>query len=196
MEDGEHGHRYGPCGRIGLHAPKDLPAVHPRHHDIQEDQVGPLGLAAALAGSDAAVRIGDKALFEVPPERLIYEDLGSTWDDLTGLPFVFAVWAAREGVLDRELYEILHASKREGLEILDLIAEDYTYEGRQHPDRSRAYLRDCIRYRLGQPEVEGLEAFLRRAERHGLIERAPAIPLASFGKTGCDELAETLRRAL
>ncbi|HZN56386.1 MAG TPA: menaquinone biosynthesis protein [Candidatus Polarisedimenticolaceae bacterium] len=125
--------------------------------------VGPRDLALALSEHDAVVRIGDKALFEPLPEGATAHDLGEAWTARTGLPFVFAVWAARPGILDREVYEILHASRRAGSAVLDAIAADYTWNGRTYPEIALPYLREAMRYRLGVPEVAAIERFLAAA---------------------------------
>jgi chorismate dehydratase len=141
---------------------------------------GPRDLTPALAAYDAAVRIGDKALFEPLPQDAIAYDLGGAWTARTSLPFVFAVWAARAGVVDRELYEVFHASRRAGSLALSAIAADYTWNGRQYPEIALAYLRDAMRYRLGDPEVAAMRRFLAAAASLGVIDAAPAITLASF----------------
>ena len=141
---------------------------------------GPRELTRALAEHDAAVRIGDKALFERLPEGTIAYDLGGAWTARTTLPFVFAVWAARPGVVDREIYEMLHASRRAGTAALPAIAADYTWNGRQYPEIAHAYLRDAMRYRLGGPEVSAMRRFFAAASRIGVINAPPPITLASF----------------
>jgi len=143
-----------------------------------ECAVGALEIEEALSTADAAVRIGDKALFEPLPADVEAHDLGSAWTRATGLPFVWAVWAARAGVVDRRLYEDLHDSRREGRRALDAIADDYTWNGRQYPELARAYLQSHILHRFGSPELKGLELFLKSAARLGLIERAPEVRLA------------------
>lgn len=132
---------------------------------------GPRDLDAALEDADAAVRIGDKALFDPLLEGTNAHDLGAAWTAWTGLPFVFAVWAARPGVLDRPLYRAFHASRRHGAAVLDSIADDYTWNGRQYPEISRAYLKEAMRYRLGAEEVRGLRRFLDSARALGLVDR-------------------------
>lgn len=141
---------------------------------------GPRDLALALAEHDAAVRIGDKALFEPLPEGTIAYDLGGAWTARTTLPFVFAVWAARPGVVDREVYQLLHDSRRAGSAALAAIADDYTWNGRQYPAIALPYLRDAMRYRLGDPEVAAMRRFLAAAAAIGVIDSAPRIELASF----------------
>ena len=51
-----------------------------------------------LLEADAAVLIGDTALratYDAPRRGLDVYDLGAVWREWTGLPMVFAVWAAR-----------------------------------------------------------------------------------------------------
>ena len=141
---------------------------------------GPRDLTLALQENDAAVRIGDKALFGPLPAGTIAYDLGGAWTARTTLPFVFAVWATRARVVDREIYELLHASRRAGARELPAIAADYTWNGRQYPEVALPYLRDAMRYRLGDPEVAAMRRFLASAARIGIIDASPAIELLSF----------------
>ncbi len=154
---------------------------------------GPAELDDALAHADAAVRIGDKALFEPLPGGVAGHDLAAAWVAATGLPFVFAVWACRPGVLDRDLYGRLHASRRRGSAALAAIAADYRWKGRRHAEIAETYLRDNIRHRLGAAEVEAVRRFFDSAARCGAIARSPGVRLAFARRTACHEAAE--RRA-
>ena len=145
--------------------------------------------ALVEADADATVRIGDKALYEPPPAGTHGVDLGEAWTATTGLPFVFAAWAAREGVLDRELYGLLHASRREGSRAIDAIAEAYEWRGRRDPELARRYLRENIQYRLGAAELDGIRRFLGAAARLGLVAEAPTLRLALTRWTACHEAA-------
>ena len=66
----------------------------------------PPDLALMMREADAAVLIGDAALranlHDGPKYGLAVHDLGALWKEWTGLPFVFAVWAARKDYLERE----------------------------------------------------------------------------------------------
>jgi chorismate dehydratase len=146
-------------------------------------------LPAMLRDHDAAIRIGDKALFETPPERSTVVDLGEAWTTAYRLPFVYAVWVARPGVLDRDVYRALHDSRREGTRALEAIAEDYTWNGRQFPEISLRYLRQQIRYRLGSSELNGLKTFLDEARRAGIIRKTPEIKMGLARWTDCHETA-------
>ncbi len=142
-----------------------------------------------LGACDAAVRIGDKALFEPLPDGTIAQDLGDVWTQKTGLPFVFAAWAARAGVVDQKLYRALHAARRRGSRAVDRIAEDYSWNGASYPEIVREYLTHGIRFRLGTAEIRAIELFLRLAHGLGLIERVPVIRLALQRWTACHETA-------
>jgi chorismate dehydratase len=159
-----------------------------------EFSLGPASLDDALAGHDAAVRIGDKALFEPLPDGALVYDLGEVWTEHTGLPFVFAAWAARPGVVDRTFYRMLHHSRREGSKVVRQIADDYEWNGRRHPSIAFAYLTEHIRFRLGSAELQAIEKFFRAAHEIGIVERIPEIRLAMQRRTGCHETAERLGR--
>lgn len=128
---------------------------------------------AMLVAADAALVIGDTALFyQGPAERL---DLGEAWWSLTGLPFVFAFWAGRRGLVGPEQLGHLQRSLRAGLERLGEIAASYNGHGAGHAADNEAYLRQCIVYDLGDPEQAGLREFYRRAHALGLIPRCPEL---------------------
>jgi len=146
-------------------------------------------LEEQLAMADAAVRIGDKALFEPLPDGCHVYDLGAEWTRATNLPFVFAAWIARRGTVDRETYRILHESHRVGRRSIDLIAEDYSFAGRRDPELARRYLNEHILSRLGGPEVRAIKTFLELAARHGVIERVPEVRLAFAADSACHAAA-------
>jgi chorismate dehydratase len=154
-----------------------------------EFSIGPRQLDQALAEHDAAVRIGDKALFESPPDGMYVHDRGQIWTDTTGLPFVFAAWTARRGVVDREIYQILHASRREGATAIDRIAAEFSWNGKRDPQLVRSYLLEHIHYRLGAAEVDAMRLFFEAASRQGLVERPPEIRLALRRWTKCHDSA-------
>ncbi|KAB2968286.1 MAG: menaquinone biosynthesis protein [Thermoanaerobaculia bacterium] len=79
------------------------PEYRPAHADLEP----------MLAGADAALLIGDPAL-AVPRERYVVLDLAGEWLELTGRPFVFAVWAVRRGAAHGPLTAALEASFEAG----------------------------------------------------------------------------------
>lgn len=140
---------------------------------------GPRDLDLALSEHDAAVRIGDKALFDPVPEGCTAHDLGEAWTESTGLPFVYAVWAAKPTIVDRSLYRAFHLSRRLGAQVLEAIGSDYTWRGRQYPEIAIPYLVDTMRYRLGSQEARALRLFWKLAAGIGVLVRAPE-PVIAF----------------
>ena len=149
------------------------------------------GLDESLRSCDAAVQIGDKALFADPPPGTAVYDLGDAWSASTGLPFVFAAWFARPGIVDREIYEALHESRREGSRAIDAIADDYTWRGQRYPELSRDYLQNNIRFRLGSAELDAMRMFFDAATALKLIETEPEVKLALTRWTSCHESTAT-----
>jgi len=121
-------------------------------------------LDAMLRVADAALIIGDPAL-RLDPGKLPYEvhDLGGEWVEMTGLPMVFAVWAARRGVATREVEAAFRGSCRYGLEhIEELVGAESARLGFP-PALVRQYLTHHIVHELGAREYEGMDLFLRYA---------------------------------
>ena len=91
-------------------------------------------------------------------------DLGSAWHELTGLPFVYAVWALRKERHDDTLRAKLRQAKADGLARLEqTVAEHPDYD----PEFRRAYLGGHIRYELGDDEKAGLSRFVKLLKNHG-----------------------------
>lgn len=121
-----------------------------------------------LAEADAALLIGDPAL-RVDRDRYLIIDLAAEWKTLTGLPFVFAVWAVRPEVEIPDLPFYFKSSLRYGLSSLDILVREAAGEMGLDSAEVRSYLTDNLSFFLRQEEIEGLEEFYRRAYNHGLI---------------------------
>mgnify|MGYP003337286040 CR=1 FL=1 len=68
-------------------------------------------LESMLAVADAALLIGDPALFLDPEaHRAIKIDLGAEWTNMTGLPFVWAFWSGRPNAADASVTTLQHVS--------------------------------------------------------------------------------------
>jgi predicted solute-binding protein len=127
-------------------------------------------LDAMLAKADAALIIGDVALFldhEAAGARKI--DLGEEWTAMTGLPFVYACWTGWPGALAREDVTALQRARDEGVAQSDAVAAAYYPDDTPRQAAARHYLRDNIRYFLGYDELEGLKTFYTYAAELGLV---------------------------
>jgi chorismate dehydratase len=149
------------------------------------EALGPV-LPDMLARCDAALIIGDNALFLDPaaaggtrgamqwPTLIEKIDLGQAWFELTGLPFVYAFWAGRAGALTAGDVAALQRARDEGIRRPEELARQYLREAPVLQQMGAAYLRDNIKYHLGQEERAGLEAFYRYALEAGVVSRADA----------------------
>jgi len=127
-------------------------------------------LPAMLARADAALIIGDRALFldhEAEGARKI--DLGELWTAATGLPFVYAFWAGRTRVVDPDDVTALRRARDEGVaNVSDLAARCFS-EDLARRAVVEHYLRNNICYSLGPAEIEGLTAFYRYSAELGMV---------------------------
>jgi chorismate dehydratase len=134
--------------------------------------MGP-NLDAMLAKHDAALLIGDVALVEGQKRREIAArgrpyvfDLAAEWRAWTGLPFAFAVWAARADrareIAASGIVQALRESKRRGLNDLERIAAEAAKRLALPVDTCLRYLR-LLDYDLGAHDLEGLGRFLELA---------------------------------
>jgi chorismate dehydratase len=129
--------------------------------------------AAMLRAAEAAVVIGDVALFQAGDWPHV--DLGAAWTERTGLPFVYAFWAARPGALRAADVLRLQASLASGLAAIPAIASSYNGLGAGRAVECESYLREAVVFRLGEDERRGLAEFYRRAHAHGLIAHIPEL---------------------
>jgi len=122
-------------------------------------------LDAMLARADAALIIGDIALFVDDAASGVQRvDLGEVWTSVTGLPFVYAVWAGWSGAVTRDDVLALQRARDAGVEQSAAVAAEYYPDETARQAVARRYLRDNIRYDLGGAEIEGLTTFYRYAD--------------------------------
>ncbi|MGH7592307.1 MAG: menaquinone biosynthetic enzyme MqnA/MqnD family protein [Gemmatimonadales bacterium] len=121
---------------------------------------------------DAVLVIGDAALhLRASGIYPVVEDLGAAWKRWTGLPFVFAVWAARRDADRGEALRVhghLLKSRTWGVEHLDLLADEAASRTGIPPTTCRAYLGD-LDYQLSYRHLAGLTDFFGRLAKDGLV---------------------------
>lgn len=111
-----------------------------------------------IENADAEVMIGDRALRAEPAFES--HDLAGKWQVMTGLPFVFAVWAYRTGHPDNmRLTQILHTAKQAGCNAIGILSKIYTLKLGISEQQCYHYLTDCIYYDIGPTEQAGMQLF-------------------------------------
>jgi chorismate dehydratase len=131
----------------------------------------PLGASVDDVWADAMLLIGDRGMLPTGGEFKFVWDLGEQWSLWTGLPFVFAMWIARPGVDLQGLEGVLAAARDEGLTRLEEIAHCEAPALGISETECLSYLRDHLKFRLGDRERQALQLFYTLAERQNL---APA----------------------
>ena len=121
-------------------------------------------LDAMMEAADAALIIGDPAL-HIDPAKLPYHvyDLGAEWVGMTGLPMVFAVWAARPGIANDGIADAFLESCLYGRERMDAIVTSEAATREFAPELVHEYLTKHIVHELGERDYEGMDLFLNYA---------------------------------
>ena len=133
---------------------------------------------AMLARCDAALVIGDPALFtDHRPLGADKIDLGAEWSAMTGLPFLWAFWAGRPGVASPDHVRALDAARDAGVAAAEGVARAYCPRDEQRRIGAR-YLRENIRFGLGEPEHDALRTYFQMARDLGIVTDAK--PLRFF----------------
>lgn len=133
-------------------------------------------LDAMLGVADAALLIGDNALFADHEARgLTKIDLGAEWTAHTGLPFVWAMWAGRAGAVSPAMVDVLVDARDEGLEHVDEIAAAFAPADPRRRQVAAQYLREHMKYCLGDRHEAAIRWFWAGAQRLGLVETPAAL---------------------
>jgi chorismate dehydratase len=151
--------------------------VRPRYESREPD------LRAMLRDADAAVLIGDAALraslFEAAELGVQVHDLGALWREWTGLPMVFAVWAARADWYRSapDSADAVHAallgSRDLSLERVDEVAAEAARWEPFDVDQLARYFR-ALDFGLGARQQDGVRAFVNHAaSRIGVVGSPP-----------------------
>jgi chorismate dehydratase len=165
----------------------EVVGVRPEFHEVEPKPGQP------LAPGEGVLVIGDRCFEfdrwrrESPAGAQVSAlDLGQAWLDLTGLPFVFAAWAAAPGfpaaagpARVAELSGLLTAAREYGLAHLDPLVEREAAAGRlgRNGEATAAaldyYFRHSLRFRLEDCELAGMRRFHELCVVHGLAPSSP-----------------------
>jgi chorismate dehydratase len=149
-----------------------------RHFGIEpEVRVMPPDPQRMLDSNDAALLIGDAALlFDHAAAGVQKTDLGLAWKEYSGLPFVYAFWFGRPGLLAAGDVSALGEACRLGVEHADDVARQHFPDDPARAAAGGRYLRDNVVFGFDERELKGLTRFYRDAADLGLARafREPA----------------------
>lgn len=131
--------------------------------------VVPLADAPSPASCEAILLIGDKVVRNELVDFDIEIDLGGAWKSLTGLPFVFAVWAADRNLDTGELAPMLERARDAGVLAAPRLAADVGPGHGWPVALAERYLTHRLRFRLTPQHREGLTRFLDLVQRLELV---------------------------
>ncbi|MGZ5254994.1 MAG: menaquinone biosynthetic enzyme MqnA/MqnD family protein [Flavitalea sp.] len=109
-----------------------------------------------IKGTTAGVVIGDRALEQRLRSTYIY-DLGEAWKNHTGLPFVFAAWISNKKLPD-EFIKKFNEANAMGFDHLDEVIAENPFDAYD----LGVYYRSCVRYRLDEQMINGMNLFLKK----------------------------------
>lgn len=142
-------------------------------------------LEEGLRKYPAYLLIGDEALNEnINKKRLFVYDLGELWYNLTGKPFVFALWLVRresastQKELIAQFYKDLLASKKEAYKDLVNIVDDVKIYNNIGSEMLIRYWK-TISYDLTRKHIEGLLEFYNYSKIENIIKKVPELNFLS-----------------
>jgi chorismate dehydratase len=141
-----------------------------------------IDLEDALDRADAVLLIGDRALAAHKRAGNLYSyDLGSFWNEKTGLPFVFALWTMNEDAavtkaaeLEEFWQALCEAHRRLSAPDEEMIESAVQARPFMTHDSVVRYWR-LISYEMSESHLEGLELFYRLAYEIGELETLPEL---------------------
>lgn len=157
--------------------------LHERFGIRPEVEQLPIGSGLEATDADAVLLIGDRAIgphggpADDPPGiprrtpgsfQLVW-DLGDEWCRWTGLPFVFAAWAARPDVVTTSLEPHLTAARDRGVANLAAIAAAEASRHGLTVPQCLSYLRDNLHYHIGPQERAAITRFRDLTGSLGLL---------------------------
>ncbi|HPF41597.1 MAG TPA: menaquinone biosynthesis protein [Phycisphaerae bacterium] len=118
---------------------------------------------------EAVLLIGDKVVTSEPAGFGFEVDLGAAWKYLTGLPFVFAAWYARNDAGDDALGAALNSARDAGVARAAEIAARFAPVHGWPEAVARRYLCETLQFTMTTDAREGMNQFFSMATEEGLL---------------------------
>lgn len=141
-------------------------------------EIRPFEPPASPAACESVMLIGDKVVTCGQNDFPHQIDLGGAWKAMTGLPFVFAVWAGRAAEDVGFLEPVLTQARDRGVSQAAAIAATQGPELGWPAQLAREYLVNRLKYRLDDRMRDGLHLFLQMARQYGYLpSESNAVPV-------------------
>ena len=176
----------------------DFMVITPRPESLLQEEDAALVIGDRCFDVDRHLREADNAL---PGGGEVHHlDLGEIWRQMTGLPFVFAVWAVGRRFIERvgdpetrELAAMLLDAKTYGQGCLEELADRALGESRLGPggystrEVILGYFRESLNYDMGGAELAGIRRFQDLCLKHNIINSRrdlEVLDLTAVGESG------------
>jgi chorismate dehydratase len=114
-----------------------------------------------IEGATGGVMIGDRAI--AARHRFAYAyDLARAWQDYTGLPFAFAVWAYRTDALSAQVLAAINQAFEYGMQHREAVAAQYAPQFSLTQADAFQYLTQSIDYAFDARKHQALQLFLKQ----------------------------------
>jgi chorismate dehydratase len=124
---------------------------------------------------EAVLLVGDKVITD-PPLGFDWQiDPAQMWFEMTGLPFVFAVWAAGDAGDAPDLFRILQAARIRGSCNLPQIAQEHAMLYDWPADLASLYVSKHLQFEFTDSQREGMEEFFHLAVECGAMDDFPRL---------------------
>jgi chorismate dehydratase len=120
-------------------------------------------------GKTPRLLIGDKVVCQEPAGFAHHLDLGAAWKELTGMPFVFAVWTARSGIDLGNLPQQLEHAKETGRKHLTDIITQHAIPRGWPSALAMQYLSENLKFDIGPDQLKAIAHFHQLAAKLGII---------------------------
>ncbi len=147
-------------------------------------------IESVSAEVDAALVIGDTALTQPWHQKFEYcIDLGQFWHEMTGLPFVFAVWVVRRSfaesnpLLVKKIHDLLMDSKASGYQNMDQVVEASAKKLKIEQKRIREYF-DLLFCDLDPGKVKAMGLFFDSLFDQGILTEKADIRFFDLNHSG------------
>jgi len=117
------------------------------------------GYELSISGTTAGLVIGDRAFEQLNKSKYSY-DLGQAWKELTGLPFVFAVWVSNK-LIDKQFIEKFNISNAFGITHIEEVIKQSNFLTFD----LKLYYTRYIKYIIDNKKQNGLNEFLSRIDK-------------------------------
>jgi predicted solute-binding protein len=138
------------------------------------------GFAEMIGAADAALLVGDDAIFETHGNRSLL-DLSDEWEDILELPLPYMLaWGRVDEIPEYALVELLQARDEAVLTLADRAAV-HPHAAEAHAFYQR-YLLGDVRYTLEESDLTALDAFFRLAFFRLAVADIPSLKYLPHGE--------------